>query len=107
MTDTPNLVLPYIAGSQAQKHVTHNEAIWLLDGMVQLSVLSRIEAAPPGSPTDGSRYIVASGATGAWAGWDLNVAFWVDGSWMRLIPRVGWIAYSVAYRRSGGRRQRL
>ena len=96
MTDTPNLVLPYIAGSQAQKHVTHNEAIRLLDGMVQLSVLSRIIASPPGSPTDGSRYIVASGATGAWAGWDLNVAFWVDGGWMRLIPRVGWMAYSVA-----------
>ena len=96
MTDTPNLVLPYIAASQAQKHVTHNEAIRLLDGMVQLSVLSRIVATPPGSPTDGSRYIVASGATGAWAGWDLNVAFWVDGAWMRLIPRVGWIAYSVA-----------
>ena len=96
MTDTPNLVLPYIAGSQAQKHVTHNEAIRLLDGMVQLSVLSRSIATPPGSPTDGLRYIVAAGATGAWAGWDLNVAFWVDGAWMRLIPRVGWIAYSVA-----------
>ena len=96
MTDSPNLVLPYIAGSQAQKHVTHNEAIRLLDGMVQLSILSRIIATPPGSPTDGSRYIVASGATGVWTGWDLNVAFWVDGAWMRLIPRVGWIAYSVA-----------
>lgn len=96
MTDTPNLVLPYIAAAQAQKHVTHNEAIRLLDGMVQLSVLSRTLTAPPGSPTDGSRYIVASGATGLWAGWDLNVAFWVDGAWLRLIPRPGWLAWSVA-----------
>ena len=48
MTDTPNLVLSYIAGSQAQMHVTHNEAIRLLDGMVQLSVLSRMVATPPG-----------------------------------------------------------
>ena len=96
MPDSPNLILPYIQASQAQKHITHNEAIKLLDGMVQLGVLSRIVAAPPGSPVDGDRYIVASGATGLWAGWDLNVAFFVDGAWVRLIPRVGWIAYSVA-----------
>lgn len=96
MPDSPNLILPYIQASQAQKHITHNEAIKLLDGIVQLGVLSRIVAAPPGSPVDGDRYIVASGATGLWAGWDLNVAFYVDGAWVRLIPRVGWIAYSVA-----------
>ena len=96
MPDSPNLILPYIQASQAQKHITHNEAIKLLDGIVQLGVLSRIVAAPPGSPVDGDRYIVASGATGLWAGWDLNVAFFVDGAWVRLIPRVGWIAYSVA-----------
>ena len=96
MADTPNLVLPYIQAAQAQKHVTHNEAIRLLDGMVQLAVVSRTLTAPPGSPVDGERYIVASGATGAWATWDLNVAFWIDGAWVRLIPRPGWIAYSVA-----------
>lgn len=96
MADTPNLVLPYIQAAQAQKHVTHNEAIRLLDGMVQLAVVSRTLTAPPGSPVDGERYIVASGATGAWATWDLNVAFWIDGAWVRLVPRVGWIAYSVA-----------
>jgi len=31
-------------------------------------------AAPPASPADGDRYNVASGATGDWVGWDLNVA---------------------------------
>ena len=35
------------------------------------------------------------GATGAWAGWDLNVAYWVDGAWMRLVPRPGWQAWVV------------
>ena len=96
MADTPNLVLPYIQAAQAQKHVTHNEAIRLLDGMVQLAVVSQVLTAPPGSPVDGDRYIVASGATGLWTGWDLNVAFWIDGAWVRLIPRPGWVAYSVA-----------
>ena len=36
-----HLLLPYILASQAQKHVTHNEALRLLDAMVQLSVLDR------------------------------------------------------------------
>jgi len=75
MSDTTTkLLLPYILAAQAQKHVTHNEALRLLDGLVQLSVFDRDLTAPPGSPNDGDRYIVASGATGDWAGWDLNVA---------------------------------
>lgn len=90
---TSHLLLPYILASQAHKHVTHNEALRLLDAMVQLSVLDRDLTTPPVSPTDGDRHIVASGATGLWAGWDLNVAFWIDGVWMRLVPRPGWLAW--------------
>ncbi|MFZ1726333.1 MAG: DUF2793 domain-containing protein [Albidovulum sp.] len=94
MSDTTtNLLLPYILAAQAQKHVTHNEALRLLDGLVHLSVLDRDLTAPPGSPADGDRYIVASGATGDWAGWDLNVALFTDGAWLRLPPRTGWRAW--------------
>jgi hypothetical protein len=93
---TANLALPNILAAQAQKHVTHNDALRLLDGMVQIGVLSRVLTAPPGSPTEGDRYIVASGASGIWSGWDLNVAFWTDGAWLRLVPRIGWIAWSAA-----------
>ena len=94
MSDTTsNLLLPYILAAQAQKHVTHNEALRLLDGLVQLSVLDRDLTAPPASPNEGDRYIVASGATGDWAGWDLNIALWTDGAWLRLPPRVGWPAW--------------
>ncbi|AUM73664.1 DUF2793 domain-containing protein [Paracoccus jeotgali] len=90
---TTNLLLPNILAAQAQKHVTHNEALRILDGLVQLSVLDRDLTAPPGSPADGDRYIVASGGTGDWAGWDLNVALFSDGAWLRLPPRTGWRAW--------------
>ena len=90
---TTHLLLPYILAAQAQKHINHNEALRILDGLVQLSVLDRDLTSPPGSPTDGDRYIVASGATGDWAGWDLNVALWTDGAWLRLPPRNGWRAW--------------
>ncbi len=90
---TTHLLLPYILAAQAQKHVTHNEALRLIDAIVQLSVLDRDLTAPPAAPADGDRYIVASAATGLWAGWDLNVTAWVDGVWMRLVPRPGWLAW--------------
>jgi len=97
MSDTTtHLGLPYLLAAQAQKHVTHNEALRLLDAMVQLSVLDRTRTAPPGSSADGNRHLVASGATGLWAGWDLNVAFWVDGAWLRLVPRTGWLVWVAA-----------
>jgi len=97
MSDTStNLGLPYLLAAQAQKHVTHNEALRLLDAMVQLSVVDRTRTTPPASPADGDRHLVASGATGLWAGWDLNVALWVDGVWMRLVPRQGWLAWVAA-----------
>ena len=98
MSDTTsNLLLPYILAAQAQKHVTHNEALRILDGLIQLSVLDRDLTAPPGSPADGDRYIVASGGTGDWAGWDLNVALFTDGAWLRLPPRTGWRAWISAW----------
>ena len=93
MPETTHLLLPYLLASQAQKHVTVNEALRLLDGLVHLAVIDRHLTAPPASPADGDRYIVASAATGDWAGWDGSVAYWVDGAWMRLVPRPGWRAW--------------
>jgi hypothetical protein len=94
MSDTSvHLQLPYLLAAQAQKHVTHNEALRMLDGIVQLSVLDRDLAAPPAAPAEGDRYIVATSASGDWTGWDMSVAYFVDGAWMQLIPTPGWIAW--------------
>jgi hypothetical protein len=93
MANSPNLMLPYLEAAQAQKHVTHNEAIRSLDALVQLAVLNRTVASPPSSPADGDRYLVPSGATGAWAGKDFNIAAWQDGAWAFFAPREGWLAW--------------
>ena len=50
MANTTHLQLPLLAAAQAQKHVTYNEAIQRLDGLVQLSVKDRDLISPPGSP---------------------------------------------------------
>jgi len=93
MDDTPNLKLPYIAAAQAQKHVTHNEAIRALDALVQIAVADRNLATPPSSPVEGARYIVASSPTGAWAGHANKIAAWQDGAWMIYPPLEGWSAW--------------
>ena len=93
MDSSPNLTLPYIVAAQAQKHVTHNEAIRALDALVQLMVLDKDLASPPGSPADGDRYIVASSPTGAWAGQAGKVAAYQDGAWAFFAPREGWLAW--------------
>ncbi len=95
MDSTANLLLPYIMPSQAQKHVTHNEAVAMLDALVQLAVVDRDLASPPVVLAEGDRYIVASAATGAWSGEEDSVAFFQDGGWVFLPPRTGWIAWVV------------
>ncbi|MBH0237599.1 DUF2793 domain-containing protein [Methylobrevis albus] len=92
MSDTIRLGLPLLAAAQAQKHVTHNEALLALDRVVQLAVLSRDLAAPPGSPGTGDRYIVAAGATGDWAGAADRIAAFEDGTWSFVDPAPGWTA---------------
>ena len=95
MTDTVNLGLPCIEGSQAQKHVTHNDALRILDTLVQLAVLDRDLSAPPASPAEGQRWIVKSAGTGAWAGHDNAIAAWQDGAWQFSAPQTGWSAFVV------------
>jgi hypothetical protein len=94
MTDiTPNLALPELIASQAQKHVTVNEALGVLDALVQLAVLDRDLAAPPVSPADGERWLVAAGASGDWSGHDGAIAAWQNGAWTLHAPRAGWTCY--------------
>lgn len=90
---TTNLQLPYVQASQAQKHVPVNSSFDLLDTFVQLAVESRSLTTPPGSPADGTCYIPASGATGAWATWDFNFAVFRNGAWAKLVPRDGMSAW--------------
>jgi hypothetical protein len=92
---TPNLALPEIAPNQAQKHVTHNEALAMLDALVLLAVADRDLAAPPGAPADGDRYIVAAGASGDWTGQTGKVAQRLDGAWVFHQPKPGWLAFVV------------
>jgi len=93
MANSANLALPYLEAAQSQKHVTVNEALSGLDALVQLAVLDRDLTAPPGSPVEGDRYLVAAGATGAWVGQAGKIAAYQAGAWVFRTPSNGWKAW--------------
>jgi hypothetical protein len=92
MPDTPNLALPLLAAAQAQKHVTHNEALAVLDALVHLAV-EEVRSDPPAAPEEGARYLVDEGAAAAFAGRERSIALWDLGAWRFLAPRAGWRVY--------------
>lgn len=93
MPDTPLLALPMIAASQAQKHVTHNEALLRLDALVQISVVTRQLSSPPLVTHEGVRYLLPASPSGAWAGQGGKLALFQGGVWNFITPRKGWCAW--------------
>lgn len=93
MSDTPRLGLPLLAAGQAQKHVTHNDALMRLDALVHLVVASRTQTVPPTAPEETSAYIVPVGGSGVFAGRQDDLAIFEDGAWSFLPPRAGWQAW--------------
>ena len=97
MTDmTDRIALALIAPGQAQKEMTHNEALARLDIMVQPVVQAVATAMVPASPALGQCWIVGVAATGAWAGRDGALAAWTAGGWRFVTPFEGMTAWSIA-----------
>ena len=92
MTDTTRLGLPLMDAAQAQKHVTHNEALVRLDALTHLSVSTRADA-PTGASVEGLRHLVSQTPSGLFAGHGDQIALYQDGGWLFLAPKVGWRVY--------------
>jgi hypothetical protein len=100
MSNTAQLGLPLVQAAQAQKHVTVNEALMRLDGLVNLVLQSVTTPVPPGVVVDGSCYAVPVGAVNAWAGQEGLIAIGANGGWDFAQPVRGWRAF-IADRGAG------
>ncbi|MEI4505688.1 DUF2793 domain-containing protein [Sphingopyxis sp. CCNWLW253] len=92
MTDlptTPRFALPLLGVAQAQKEVTHNEALTLLDALVHSAVEAGPLATPPADPGEGQCWIVGAAPTAAWAGQANAIAIRTGGGWRFAPPREG------------------
>ncbi len=97
MPDTTTILsLPLILPAQAQKHVTHNEALTALDVIVQLAVINRTLTTPPALPGVGDRHIVPAAAIAAWAGQAGKIAVYAATGWQFVTPLPGWQAFDRA-----------
>lgn len=90
MENTARLGLPYLIASQAQKHVTHNDALRDLDALVQLAAKDIGVNAMPSAPEEGDRYIIGREPVGDWAFYADHLASYQDGYWAYFTPREGW-----------------
>lgn len=87
---TTNLQLPLLVQNQAGKEITHNEALIILDNIVQNGVIDKDLTVPPIEPNTNDLYIVGENATGLWGDKDNQLAFY-DNGWHFIEPRKGFI----------------
>lgn len=89
---TPILGLAELLPSQNMKYLTVNQVFNYVDALVNLTVFNRTQTSAPGSPSAGDRYIVASPATGDFAGQENNIAVYIGTQWVFFTPSEGWRA---------------
>jgi hypothetical protein len=97
---TPRFAFPYIQTSQAQKEVTHNEALLMVDALMSLSLEDRHLSAPPVSPQNGQVWFINGAGSGAWNGQSSKLAHYDSGQWYFYVVPDGlraWIKDEAGY----------
>lgn len=90
MTDsTPRHQLPMITPGQAQKELSHNEALAMLDLLAHPYVEAVGIDSPPADPSPGQAWIVGAEPTDAWVGHAHALAGWTAGGWRFVSARAG------------------
>jgi len=92
---SPRLLIPEISENQAGKYLTHNEAVRVIDALVQLTIQDYVDEPPVGAE-DGQCWIVGPSPTGAWSGQAQRVAQRYNDAWYFYTPEQGWWAHNAA-----------
>lgn len=91
MTDlmTPRLGLPLLALAQAQKELTHNEALALIDILLH-PVVEGVAGDPDLlSPDPGQCWLIAAEPTGLWENHANCIGCWTEAGWRYVSPQPG------------------
>ena len=93
MATTGNIDMTLLEEGQNNADITVNSALARLDALITKTVISETST-PPGSPTNGDRYLVGASATGDWAGQDGKIAYYYNQWIFQTVPE-GWILYNT------------
>lgn len=93
MTQTDRLNLPLIQSNQAQKHITHNEALRILDAFLHLTLEGLGINDPPETPVIGQNWQIGETPNGDWAPHGGKIASYDINGWQFLDPKVGMLAW--------------
>lgn len=102
MSDTINNGIPLVPENTIDPAAGLNEALNVADALIQVDVISLTVTAPPASPVVGDRYIVPTGATGAWAGQAGKLARWEEGLFWAFYNAQFVTNNGVAYTKTSG-----
>lgn len=93
MTTTTKLGLELLANNAANQ-VLSNTTFAQLNQLVQAGAVDRTNT-PPGSPANEALYIITATATGAWAGKENQLAYWLTSAsaWTYIVPREGFLIH--------------
>jgi hypothetical protein len=89
--------LPFLETAQAQKEVTYNEALALIDMALHPIVEAVGQDGPPAAPALGAAWIVGNAPSGEWAGRAWAIAGWTQGGWRFVPASVGMVAWSRSH----------
>ncbi len=87
---SPLLGIVSIEPQQDLANVRANEAFAQLEAFAfSTSIKDRDLTAPPGSPANGDRYLIAGSPTGAWSGQAGKLTVYINGAWKFYTAREG------------------
>jgi len=86
MNRTPRLSLPLMHSGQSQKEITHNEALILLDVLINPIVQAIGVETVPKNPKVGQLFIIGAKASGDFANHQKKIAQKLEHSWRYIMP---------------------
>jgi len=93
MNETMHWALPLLSAGQAQKEITHNEAVLAIDRLLHPAVISRSVSTPPVEPLPGDAYIVGARPVALWSGHADKLTTFDGQSWAFTAPRTGCLVW--------------
>ena len=93
---TKRFKMPLLLPNQSGKEITHNEALIMLDNLLQNVVIDKDLMEVPQNPNVNDCYIVAENATNSWYGKDNQLAFY-DNGWRFSNAVEGFFCFVKSY----------